>query len=117
MGKQALAEKLSLANVMHSENQQAVVERLIDEFRLQEGNYDVTNVNPALVDHIPTEQDMGKVYMRLVLSTLYSWEDYADAILCVYNDKICRTIDNYNGSAYYEPSYYLTRCYYSGTFN
>lgn len=60
---------------MHSENQQAVVERLIDEFRLQEGNYDVTNVNPALVDHIPTEQDMGKVYMRLVLSTLYSWED------------------------------------------
>ena len=117
MGKQALAEKLSLANVMHSENQQAVVEHLIDEFRLQEGNYDVTNVNPALVDHIPTEQDMGKVYMRLVLSTLYSWEDYADAILCVYNDKICRTIDNYNGSAYYEPSYYLTRCYYSGTFN
>lgn len=117
MGKQALAEKLSLANVMHSENQQAVVERLIDEFRLQEGNYDVTNVNPALVDHIPTEQDMGKVYMRLVLSTLYSWEDYADAILRVYNDKICRTIDNYNGSAYYEPSYYLTRCYYSGTFN
>lgn len=72
---------------------------------------------PALVDHIPTEQDMGKVYMRLVLSTLYSWEDYADAILRVYNDKICRTIDNYNGSAYYEPSYYLTRCYYSGTFN
>ena len=61
--------------------------------------------------------NMGKVYMRLVLSTLYSWEDYADAILCVYNDKICRTIDNYNGSAYYEPSYYLTRCYYSGTFN
>lgn len=31
---------------------------------------------------------MGKVYMRLVLSTLYSWEDYADAILRVYNDKI-----------------------------
>lgn len=60
---------------------------------------------------------MGKVYMRLVLSTLYSWEDYADAILRIYNDKICRTIDNYNGSAYYEPSYYLTRCYYSGTFN
>ena len=59
----------------------------------------------------------GKVYMRLVLSTLIPGEDYADAILRVYNDKICRTIDNYNGSAYYEPSYYLTRCYYSGTFN
>lgn len=40
----------------------------------------------SLVDRIPSEQDMGKVYMRLVLST-------------------------------YEPSYYLTRCYYTGTFN
>ena len=27
MGKRGVAEKLSLANVMHSENQQAVVER------------------------------------------------------------------------------------------
>lgn len=117
MGKQGIAEKLSLANVMHSENQQAVVERLIQAYRMQAGSFDVTNVNPDLVSHIPSEQDMGKVYMRLILSTLYSWEDYADAILRIYNDKICRTIDNYNGSAYYEPSYYLTRCYYSGTFN
>lgn len=117
MGKQGLSEKLSLANVMHSENQQAVVERMVDEFQLESGCFDVTNVNPALVDRIPSEQDMGKVYMRLILSTLYSWEDYADAILRIYNDKTCRTIDNYNGSAYYEPSYYLTRCYYSGTFN
>lgn len=117
MGKRGVAEKLSLANVMHSENQQAVVERLIQEYRMQTGSFDVTNVNPDLVSHIPGEQDMGKVYMRLILSTLYSWEDYADAILRIYNDKICRTIDNYNGSAYYEPSYYLTRCYYSGTFN
>ena len=117
MGKRGVAEKLSLANVMHSENQQAVVERLIQEYRMQTGSFDVTNVNPDLVSHIPSEQDMGKVYMRLILSTLYSWEDYADAILRIYNDKICRTIDNYNGSAYYEPSYYLTRCYYSGTFN
>lgn len=117
MGKQGLSEKLSLANVMHSENQQAVVERMVDEFQLESGCFDVTNVNPTLVDRIPSEQDMGKVYMRLILSTLYSWEDYADAILRIYNDKICRTIDNYNGSAYYEPSYYLTRCYYSGTFN
>lgn len=117
MGKQGLSEKLSLANVMHSENQQAVVKRMVDEFQLESGCFDVTNVNPALVDRIPSEQDMGKVYMRLILSTLYSWEDYADAILRIYNDKICRTIDNYNGSAYYEPSYYLTRCYYSGTFN
>lgn len=117
LGKKGLAEKLSLANVMHSENQEAVAARLIVDYSMVAGNYDVTRVNPSLVDRIPTEQDMGKVYMRLILSTLSSHEDYADAILRVYNDKICRIIDNYNGSAYYEPSYYLTRCYYSGTFN
>lgn len=117
MGKQALSEKLSLASVMHSENQQAVVVRLIDEYRMQSGNYDVTCVNTNLVNQIPSEQDMGKVYARLILSTLSSREDYADGILRIYNDQICFIIDNYNGSAYYEPSYYLTRCYYSGTFN
>lgn len=117
MGKQALSEKLSLASVMHSENQQAVVVRLIDEYRMQSGNYDVTCVNTDLVNQIPSEQDMGKVYARLILSTLSSREDYADGILRIYNDQICFIIDNYNGSAYYEPSYYLTRCYYSGTFN
>lgn len=27
---------------------------------------------------------------------------------------VCETIDNYNSSAYYEPSYVITRAYYNG---
>lgn len=59
---------------------------------------------------------MGKVYMRLILSTLRPEEDYIDGMIRVYNDEICEVIDNYNGSAYYEPSYVITRAYNNGGF-
>ena len=59
---------------------------------------------------------MGKVYSRLVLSTLSSSEDFIDALVRVYNNPICSIIDNYNCSAYYEPSPYITRSYYAGGF-
>ena len=48
--------------------------------------------------------------------SLQPGEDYADAILRVYNNSICDIIDNYNSSAFYEPSQYIARSYYSGSF-
>ncbi len=41
---------------------------------------------------------------------------YIDGMIRVYNDEICEVIDNYNGSAYYEPSYVITRAYNNGGF-
>ena len=73
-------------------------------------------VASELVDEIPSATQMGKVYMRLILSTLQAGENYVDGIIRVYNDDICRTIDNYNCSAYYEPSYIITRAYNEGAF-
>ena len=52
---------------------------------------------------------MGKVYMRLILATLQPEEDYINGMIRIYNDEICDMIDNYNSSAYYEPSYVITR--------
>ena len=57
-----------------------------------------------------------QVYTRLILSTLQPEEDYIDGMIRVYNDEICNTIDNYNSSAYYEPSYVITRAYNNGGF-
>ena len=51
-----------------------------------------------------------------ILSTLQPEEDYIDGMIRVYNDEICDTIDNYNSSAYYEPSYVITRAYNNGGF-
>ena len=116
MGHDELAKKLSLADVLHSENPLAVAADWIDEYQLEEGNYDVTKVDPELCSKIPTATQMGKVYKRLVLNTMLQNEDYADAILRVYNHPICEVLDNYNSSAYYEPSPYITRSYYAGGF-
>ncbi|MBQ8679858.1 MAG: hypothetical protein IJ530_08835 [Treponema sp.] len=59
---------------------------------------------------------MGKVYNRLILATLSKGEDYIDGMVRVYNAPICDTIDNYNSSAYYEPSYIIERAYLNGGF-
>ena len=116
MGHDELAKKLSLADTLHSANPLAIEADWTNEYNLQSGNYDVTKVDPDLCSNIPTSTQMGKVYKRLVIDTLQPGEDYADAILRVYNNPICDIIDNYNTSAYYEPSQYIARSYYAGSF-
>ena len=69
-----------------------------------------------LVEKIPTALEMGKVYQRLISDTLVPEEDYVDGIIRVYNNEICDTIDNYNCSAFYEPSYVIARAYQNGGF-
>ena len=107
---------ISLANVLHCENPLKVEQEWIDEYELKAGKFDITNVDKELVEEIPRETQMGKVYTRLILSTLGENEDYIDGMIRVYNDEICETIDNYNASAYYEPSYVITRAYNEGGF-
>lgn len=107
---------ISLANVLHCENALKIEDEWIDEYHLEKGDFDITAVDPELVDEIPTATQMGKVYMRLILDTLRPKEDYVEGMLRVYNDEICKTIDNYNCSAYYEPSYVITRAYNAGGF-
>ena len=116
LGHDGLAQKLSLADVLHSENPLAVEADWTEEYHLKPGAYDVAKVNPELCPRIPTATQMGKVYKRLILNTLQSEEDYADAILRVYNDPICEVLDNYSCGAYYEPSPYIARSYYAGGF-
>ena len=80
------------------------------------GDFDITEVDSELVKHIPTETQMGKVYMRLILDTLQSDENYVDGMIRVYNDELCETLDDYNCGAYYEPSYFIVRAYNNGGF-
>ena len=107
---------ISLANVLHCENPLKVEQEWIDEYELKAGTFDIKDVDKELVDEIPRETQIGKVYTRLILSTLGENEDYIDGMIRVYNNEICETIDNYNASAYYEPSYVITRAYNEGGF-
>lgn len=116
MGHDELVKQLSLADVLHSANPKAVAADWIAEYQMTAGNYDVTNVNPELCQNIPTATQMGKVYRRLIQNTLQRGEDFADAMIRVYNNPICEVIDDYDCGAYYEPSQYIARSYYAGTF-
>lgn len=107
---------ISLANVLHCENPLKIVDEWIEEYRLEEGTFDITDVDKGLVENIPSPTQMGKVYMRLITDTIMQDEDYIDALIRIYNDEICFKIDDYNCSAYYEPSYVIARAYLNGGF-
>lgn len=116
LGRENLNHLISVANVLHCKNPLDVEDEWIDEYRLEEGNLDITDVDYDLVDTIPTALQIGKVYERLIHDTAMSNETEVEGIIRVYNDEICEKIDNYNCSAYYEPSYVIARAYYQGGF-
>ncbi|MBQ3513345.1 MAG: hypothetical protein IJA32_06030 [Lachnospiraceae bacterium] len=116
IGKEGLKHLLSVANVLHAENPLDVEDDWIKEYSLVQGDFDITVVNKELVDEVPSFTQMGKVYQRLIIDTMQPKEDYVDGIVRVYNDEICDIIDNYNCSAYYEPSYVIARAYQAGGF-
>lgn len=116
LGKENLNHLISVANVLHCKNPLDVEDEWIDEYRLEEGNLDITDVDYDLVDTIPTALQIGKVYERLIHDTAMSNETEVEGIIRVYNNEICDKIDNYNCSAYYEPSYVIARAYFQGGF-
>ncbi len=88
----------------------------MSDYKLENGNINVADVDTELVEKIPTATQMGKVYQRLIFDTALPHESEVDGIIRVYNDPICKVIDNYNCSAYYEPSYVIARAYQNGGF-
>ena len=72
---------ISLANVLHCENPLKIVDEWIEEYRLEEGTFDITDVDKGLVENIPSPTQMGKVYMRLITDTIMQDEDYIDALI------------------------------------
>ena len=116
IGKSGLYHLISCANVLHCENPLKVEADWIGDYNLQSGNYDITDVDKELASIIPTPLEMGEVYQRLITDTMAAKEDYVDGIVRVYNNEICDVIDNYNASAFYEPSYVIARAYQAGGF-
>lgn len=116
IGKDELYHLISCANVLHCENPLKVEEDWINNYNLKNSDYDITDVDKELATRIPTPLEIGEVYQRLIIDTMTFKENYVEGILRVYNDDICEVIDNYNGSAFYEPSYVIARAYQNGGF-
>ncbi len=116
IGRDELEHLISVANVLHAKNPLDVEDDWIADYQLQEGGFDITDVDHELAERIPTPLQMGHVYSRLIDDTMRPGENYVDGMLRVYNDPLCETIDNYNASAFYEPSYVIARAYNNGGF-
>ena len=113
LGKKRLEKIYDLADVYHCDNIDRVSDDFIAEAGIKKGSFD--NVGDCRYT-IPTYWEIGKVYKRLIIDTLQLGEDYVDGILRVYNNELCNVIDNYNCSAFYEPSYVIARAYQNGGF-
>ncbi len=116
IGKNELYRLISCAKSLHCENPLQVEQYWIDDYNLENGEFDIADVDIELAEIIPAATQIGKVYARLVRDTLNSHENYVDGIFRVYNNDICDVIDNYNCSAFYEPSYVIARAYQLGRF-
>ena len=116
IGRDGLYHMLSCAGVLHCENPLKVEEDWIKDYNLENGSYDITAVDKEMAAVIPSPLDMGAVYERLIRDTMSSKENFVDGIVRVYNNEICDVIDDYNCSAFYEPSYVIARAYQNNGF-
>ena len=116
IGKDEIYHLISCAKALHCENPLQTEDNLISQYGIEAGEFDITQVNKDYVENVPHPTQMGKVYCRLILNTLRPDENFVDGLIRVYNNDICDTIDDYNCSAYYEPSYVIARAYQNGGF-
>jgi len=117
IGEKELENLLRFADIYHSENQDEICDNLVKEYRLRKGEFDIINVNEQLCQNVPTINEISKVYERLIWSTTMKGEQISKSVMRIYNNKICRIIDDYNGCAYYAPSAALVQAYTVGYFD
>lgn len=115
LGSKGLLHELSIAETNHCLNPKQVEDEWITTYGMAPGNFDITKVDSRFTDKVPSPTQMGKVYARLISSV--DTEDNLPATMkAVYASPVCDKIDNYNTSAYYEPSYVQTRAFLNGGF-
>ena len=65
---------------------------------------------------LPLMNVYENIVLPIKLDGIKPDDDYVEGILRIYNDEICRTLDDYNNGSYYEPSYVIARAYKNGEF-
>lgn len=112
LGRKELERIYELADIYHSDNIERVSDDFIEKCSIQEGDFD----NVAACSYaIPSHWDIGKVYKRLILGVAKEKNiPVLDALAEVYNSFLCRVIDDYNGSFYYENPGFILECYLTG---
>ena len=112
LGKEKINKIYSLAEIYHSENIDKITDELIENYKIENGNYDILsdikNTNP------PNYWEIGKVYKRLIINLSNNENEYIDKLMKVLSSWIILKIDNYDSNLYYENPMYILECYNSG---
>ena len=98
MGENGLYRQLSLASTTHCLNPLQVEDEWIEEYHMEKGTFDITNINLSYTDKVPSPTQMGKVYARLIQS-VSNPDNLLQVFRQVYNSPVSATIDNYNCSS------------------
>ena len=117
IGRSDLYHLVSCVNILRNENPLKLVKDWIEEYHLQEGNFNIINVDEEIKYIIPSSQDMAIVYEGLIINFSSTKEDYIDALMKVYNDPICEMIDDYDKSAIDIKTYIILRSYQNDEIN
>jgi hypothetical protein len=112
LGEAEITRTLELADVLHCEPIEAIGDKLIEKYRITDGNFD--NVARCKYN-VPTHFDIGKVYKRLVFDvSAEKGKSLVDTLMEIYGSWINAKIDDYNSSMYFENPQYLFESYKAG---
>ena len=102
LSKEDLAWQVEYADINHCLSFEQVSDEWIERYNIPIGTFDTVAECKYTV---PRYTDIGRVYQRLVLSTMKD-DDVIQAIIDVFSSFISDAISNFNASTYYcNPSY------------
>lgn len=105
-----IARQLSLAEVNHCLSFEQVSDELIEEFHIENGDYDT--VSECKYD-VPSAQAIGRVYQTLITS-ISDDNNVEENIIKVFSSFISDEISDFNSSVYYRNPMYLKASFQSG---
>ncbi|MGL5152850.1 MAG: hypothetical protein ACRC7N_20015 [Clostridium sp.] len=108
IGRKELNRQMNLAGVNHCLSFDEVADEIIEHYKIPIGDFDTVNKCKYTV---PSVQSIGKVYQRIILSTMIESEDMVEGMVKVFSSFLSDEISDFNTSVYYSNPDYL-RCSY-----
>ena len=106
IGKAGIKKQLYLAQVNHCLSFEQVSDELIEEYKIENGDYDT--VKECLYD-VPSFLSIGNNYKYLILSI--NSKDVVDTLIKVFNSLISDNMSNFNTDFFYQNPSYHKACY------
>lgn len=109
-GEQGIVKQLYDAQVNHCLSFEQVSEELIEQYQIQDGNFDTIS---DCKYKIPSFTAIGKLYSRMVLDCSKNGEEVKE-LLKIFNSFISDEISDFKTGVYFENPSYLEHSYQEG---